>query len=178
MFTFPIPSCSLRPCVWTNVPFCILICLLCELLCDFRWLHIPLCRVEILVYISYAYTVITSTGDWYAGIILWSWLRVTSPWWQHRWFLTSLPLPRTTGLYSRTWHDWQNPITQGWGRSTDWTLETKTDCVKRVREGATCGPPSVSLKTEQELFFDNYDIVQKCHWQETKHNLRSKIQQS
>ena len=142
------------------------LCLLCDLLCDFRWLHSLLCKGKILVLHPVHFNR-DSTRDWYAGIILWSWLGVTTPWWQDMWFLTSLPLTRTTNLYSKAWHAWENPRTQGRGGSTHCTSETKTDCIRRVREAASCGPHCPSLRSEQALFSDPYDVVQKCHWQET-----------
>ena len=42
------------------------------------------------------------------------WRRIMMPpRWQHRSFVTSLPLTRTTSNYSRTRHHWENPRTQG-----------------------------------------------------------------
>ena len=66
---------------------------------------------------------------------------MTSPTWQHRSFLTSLPITRTINIYSWTRHHWENPRTQGWGWSTPPAPQRlKTDYVRRVREVATQWP--------------------------------------
>lgn len=41
---------------------------------------------------------------------------------------------RTLNIYSRTRNYWDNSSTWGWGWSTLCTPETKTDCIRRVRE--------------------------------------------
>lgn len=66
---------------------------------------------------------------------------VTVPTWWHKLFLTSWPLiRRTTNNYSRI-RCWVNCRTWDWGWSTlTCTLETKTDCNRKVRGKVACWP--------------------------------------
>lgn len=104
-------------------------------------------------------------------------LRVMSSRWQHRSFLTFLPITRITNKYLWIRHRWENSTTCGWS----WSISCSTsDCIIKVREAVTCWPhcPSPRLgkhspeKFPLRLFFlwwekrtrVDIQLSQHCKW--------------
>lgn len=68
--------------------------------------------------------------------------------------------------YSRTKQQWENPRTRGEAEALPVTAETKTDCIRRIREAATCWRHRRSPRTVQHHAERPPLSLQCCQWKE------------